>query len=242
MTSSSSSSAGSKRNPSQISTRSPSAGPSGPVREIAATFARIKKHVRSSVPSVSEIAQRFSDPFKILVSTMISLRTKDEVTLAASARLFSRASDAASLSQLPAEEIARLIFPCGFYHTKGAQIKHAAEVVARHGMPRTREELLHLPGVGPKTANLTLGLGFGTPCICVDTHVHRIANRLGWVKTTSPEATELALEGVVPRRLWIALNGALVAFGQRVCTPLSPHCSDCPVGLVCPRFGVTRSR
>ncbi len=215
---------------------------SDPKRGIVSTLSLIKKRVQSDLPSVSEIAQSSSDPFKILVSTIISLRTKDEVTLAASTRLFERAPDSASLSELPTDEIERLIFPCGFYHTKAGQIKHVAEVVAKQGMPRTREGLLRFPGIGPKTANLTLGLGFGEPCICVDIHVHRIANRLGWVQTRTPEATELALEAVVPRRLWIGLNGTLVVFGRKICTPVSPHCSDCPVNSLCPRSGVTRSR
>jgi endonuclease III len=203
----------------------------------------LKEFLGSTLPSVSEIARSSTDPFQILVSTMISLRTKDEVTLAASRRLFGRAPDAGSVARLSVDEIAALIFPCGFYRTKAANIKKTAQsVVAAGGVPRTREELVALPGVGPKTASLTLGLGFGVPAICVDTHVHRISNRIGWVQTASPEATETALESVVPRRLWIETNEILVAFGQRVCTPQSPRCSECPAAERCPKIGVIRSR
>jgi len=163
---------------------------------------------------------------------MISLRTKDEVTLAASRRLFALASTPDEIRKLPQAEIARLIFPAGFYRTKAAQIRQVAGLlVDRHGgeVPTTLAELTALPGVGPKTANLVLGLGFGTPAICVDTHVHRICNRVGWVETTTPEKTEAALQKVLPRAHWIELNGLFVAFGRQICTPQSPRCSRCPI-------------
>lgn len=206
----------------------------------------LREHLAgSSQPSVSTVAADYQDPFRTLISTVISLRTKDEVTAAASARLFSRASTAAGIAALSAEDIARLIYPAGFYNTKAHSIREIARVIAdRFGgtVPRTREELLGLPGVGRKTANLVLGLGFGIPAVCVDTHVHRIPNRLGLVETETPVDTEQALEESLPREYWIEINGLLVQFGRRVCTPVSPWCSRCPLTHLCRRVGVTRSR
>jgi endonuclease-3 len=189
--------------------------------------------------------ERRRDPFRILVACVISLRTKDEVTAQASARLFAVAATPDSVSRLTEGRIAKLIFPAGFYNTKARQIREIARRVAReHGgrVPADREALLALPGVGRKTANLVLGLGFGIPAICVDTHVHRTSNRLGLVRTTTPEQTEHALEKVLPQRLWIEINDLLVTFGQNVCQPVSPWCSTCPLAERCPRVGVTRSR
>lgn len=176
---------------------------------------------------------------------MISLRTKDDVTEVASARLLERAPDADSLSKLDPAEIAKLIYPAGFYKTKAKNLKEAAtRLSAEHGgaVPSTLDELVALPGVGRKTANLVLGLGFDTPAICVDTHVHRIANRIGAVRTKNPEATELALEAVLPRRYWIDINTLLVNFGKAICAPVSPRCSICPWADACPRVGVEKSR
>lgn len=194
---------------------------------------------------MSQVAARRQDPFAVLVSTMISLRTKDEVTAAAAARLLQRTPTAQALAAMTEHRIARLIYPAGFYRTKAKHLKQAAQLLAaRHGgtVPSSLEELLALPGVGRKTANLVRNLGFGLPGICVDTHVHRISNRLGWVRTRTPLETERALEAVLPRRYWIPINGLLVAFGQRTCTPQSPWCSRCPIRLHCRRVGVTRSR
>jgi len=176
---------------------------------------------------------------------MISLRTNDEVTAAASVRLLARAGSARELAGLSEATIARLIYPAGFYRTKARHLRQAARLLAeRHAgrVPPAMEDLLALPGVGRKTANLVRNLGFGLPGICVDTHVHRISNRLGWVRTRTPLETERALEAVLPRRYWITINEYLVAFGQRTCAPLSPKCSACPIRGRCARVGVTRSR
>jgi len=197
------------------------------------------------LPSVSEVARIDSDPFRVLVATMISLRTKDEVTSRAAERLLAAAPSPEALSSLPAAKIARLIYPAGFYRTKARNLRASARLlIARHGsaVPRSMEELLALPGVGRKTANLVRNLGFGLPGICVDTHVHRISNRFGWVSTQGPEETETALIRVLPRRYWIPINEILVRFGQSVCTPLSPWCSTCPAAQWCARVGVGRSR
>ena len=199
----------------------------------------------SQEPSVSTVAAQFRDPFRILISTVISLRTKDEVTTQAGERLFSRAATPKEVAALSVEEIARLIYPAGFYNTKAENIKAIAGTIAARTdaqVPRAQEELLALPGVGRKTANLVLGLGFAIPAICVDTHVHRIPNRLGMVQTKSPAQTEQALEESLPKEYWIEINGLLVRFGQIVCTPLSPRCSRCPLSDLCPRIGVERSR
>jgi endonuclease-3 len=176
---------------------------------------------------------------------MISLRTKDDVTTAASERLLARAPTAQILARLEVQEIAGLIYPAGFYNNKAQNLKKMAEqLVSRYGgcVPHEMEQLLELPGVGRKTANLVRNLGYGLNGICVDTHVHRISNRLGWVQTKTPEQTETALEKFLARRYWIPINELLVRFGQTVCTPVSPFCSRCPVSAPCPRIGVERSR
>jgi endonuclease-3 len=195
--------------------------------------------------AVSEVAQNRRDPFHVLVSTMISLRTKDEVTAGASDRLLARASTPRAMADLEVEEIGRLIYPAGFYNTKARHLQAMAEILVEEHegrVPSAMNELLKLPGVGRKTANLVRNLGFGLDGICVDTHVHRISNRLGWVRTRFPGETEEALERILPRRFWIPINELLVGFGQRICTPLSPRCSSCPIVEYCRRVGVTRSR
>jgi endonuclease-3 len=186
-----------------------------------------------------------SSPFRILVGCVISLRTRDEVTYAATERLFRRASDPAAMSRLRGSTIARLIYPAGFYRRKAEQIRGISlRLLERHGgaVPDEIDALLELPGVGRKTANLVVTLGFGKPGICVDTHVHRICNRLGWVETDHPDRTERALREILPRSQWIPINETLVRHGQQVCKPLSPICSACPVSSACARVGVERSR
>ncbi len=186
-----------------------------------------------------------TDPFRVLVSTIISTRTKDAVTAAAADRLLSAAPDARRLAALSEGRIARLIFPAGFYRTKAANLRASARLLLeRHEgrVPEGMEELLELPGVGRKVANLVRGLGFGIAGICVDTHVHRISNRLGWVETRDPAGTERELMRVLPRRHWIVVNELMVRWGQVVCTPLSPRCRACPVAKACRRRGVTRTR
>jgi endonuclease-3 len=202
--------------------------------------------VREAVrPTTLAKVERRRDPFRLLVACVISLRTKDEVTAQASARLFAMASTPVALAKLPESRIAKLIFPAGFYNTKAKQIREIARRIAhdhRGQVPAERDALLALPGVGRKTANLVLGLGFGIPAICVDTHVHRISNRLGLVHTQTPEQTEHGLEEILPKRLWVEINDLLVTFGQNVCQPVSPWCSRCPLAERCPRIGVARHR
>jgi endonuclease-3 len=197
------------------------------------------------LPSVSVIAKDIGGPFHILISTMISLRTKDSVTIEASKRLFKKAGNPEKLAALPEKEIAEIIYPAGFYKTKAKNIKKTAKILIsdyNSKVPEKMEELLKLPGVGRKTANLVRNLGYNLNGICVDTHVHRISNRTGWVKTSNPEETEYALMEVLPEKYWILINELLVMFGQVLCKPISPFCSKCPIPDYCKRIGFTRSR
>jgi endonuclease-3 len=191
------------------------------------------------------IAEQGRDPFRVLVACILSLRTQDTTTGPAAARLFAVADTPEAMLRVTARRIERLIYPVGFYRTKARVILGLCrDLLARFGgrVPDDLDALLTLKGVGRKTANLVVTMGFGKPGICVDTHVHRISNRLGYVRTRDPEATEMALRERLPRRFWIGYNDLLVAFGQNVCTPLSPRCTACPVRPLCRRVGVTTSR
>lgn len=215
------------------------------IDEVFNEFSEKLAELGSPLPSVSLIAEEDKDPYRVLVSTLISLRTKDEVTLEASKRLFRIAPDIKSLSQMQPEQIAELIKPAGFYKRKGEQIKKVATIIVNdfNGIvPDDMDTLLSLPGVGIKTASLVLNLGYGIDAVCVDCHVHEIANRLGWVDTKTAENTEKRLRKILPQRFWIPLNELLVRYGQKVCTPVSPFCSKCPENGRCPKKGVTRSR
>ncbi|OGU14849.1 MAG: endonuclease III [Geobacteraceae bacterium GWC2_53_11] len=196
-------------------------------------------------PAVTIVAHCNGSPFKVLISCIISLRTKDEVTARASARLFAQAATPEAMVKLTVEEISQLIYPAGFYRTKAAQIALLSQQLVDdyHGIvPDDIDELLRFKGVGRKTANLVMTLGFGKPGICVDTHVHRICNRLGYVVTKNPDDTEKALRKQLPAEYWIEINDLLVAFGQNHCHPVSPRCSTCKVAQWCNRVGVTVSR
>jgi endonuclease-3 len=212
---------------------------------IFAGFRQVLAGMGKVLPAVSLVAVRRQDPFSVLISTVISLRTKDDVTLHASERLLAKAPTARDMLDLSADEISALIFPAGFYKRKAEQILQISQIlVEEYGgeVPADAELLMKLPGVGIKTANLTLNLGFGIDAICVDCHVHQISNRLGWIDTKTPEESEKVLQTVMPRRFWIPLNELLVSYGQEVCTSVSPRCSLCPENTVCPKNGVTRSR
>jgi len=195
-------------------------------------------------PVVGRVA-RERDPFKVLIATMLSLRTKDSTTDEAAARLFALAATPADMQRLPEDTIAAAIFPVGFYKTKARHIIEVCRIITlqhRGTVPATMEGLLKLPGVGRKTANLVLILGFDKPGICVDTHVHRITNRWGYVDTENPDETEMALRRVLPKRHWKEINNLLVPYGQNLCQPTSPWCSRCSIAAYCERRGVKRSR
>jgi len=196
-------------------------------------------------PIVSSLANENRGPFQILISTLLSLRTKDETTAVACKKLFALTATPEGMLKLSEEEIIRAIYPVGFYRNKAKTILHVCrELVDRYKskVPDTAKELLTLKGVGKKTANLVAALGYNREEICVDIHVHRISNRLGYIKTKTPEETEYALRKRLPKKYWSLYNTLMVAFGKNVCRPLSPFCSRCPVSMYCDGVGVTKSR
>lgn len=185
------------------------------------------------------------DPFIVLVGTLLSLRTKDETTEKVLGNLMPLIKSPQDMIDMPQGELEKLIYPVGFYRNKAKTLKEvASKIINMYGgrVPDTIEELLTIRGIGRKTANLVVTEGYGKPGICVDTHVHRISNRLGVVSTKTPHQTEDELRKVLPRKYWITYNALLVSFGKRICTPLSPKCSECPLEGICEKRGVTRSR
>ncbi len=189
------------------------------------------------LPVVSAVARAGRDPFLILISCILSLRTRDKTAVAASDRLFAVASTPRDLGRLPLSRIESLVHSVNFYRNKARAIREASRRIDREfagKVPSTIEGLLSLKGVGRKTANLVLGLGFGVPAVCVDTHVHRISNRLGWVRTKTPGETEKALERILDRKHWIRINELMVMFGQNLCYPRRPACGRCPIRKQCP--------
>jgi len=196
-------------------------------------------------PSVTLVGKKFKSPFLVLISCLLSLRTRDETTLPACERLFAHADTMQGMLKVPCSEIEKLIYPVGFYKTKAVRIHEICDALIRDfgsKVPDELELLLTLKGVGRKTANLVLTEGFGKPGICVDTHVHRISNRLGYIRTKDPESTEYALREKLPLKYWIEYNALLVTWGQNVCKPISPICSTCPVEHICQRVKVGISR
>jgi endonuclease-3 len=192
-------------------------------------------------PVVTLMAETYASPFRVLISCILSLRTQDATTAKASHRLFAVADSPQAMVKLSAKKIAKLIYPVGFYKTKARQIREICKtIIDQHGgrVPDEIDELLKFKGVGRKTANLVVTLGYNKPGICVDTHVHRISNRWGYIKTATPEKSEVALRAKLPKRYWIEYNNLLVNFGQHLCRPISPVCSECPVKKYCPQFGV----
>lgn len=192
-------------------------------------------------PIVDLIQATTQDPFKVLVATILSARTKDETTAAAVNRLFARVSNADELRKLSIEEIGRLIYPVGFYNAKAMHLKELPDVLEREfggEVPSEIDELLKLPGVGRKTANLVRAVAFSLPAICVDVHVHRICNRWGYIQTKTPLESEMALRVKLPARHWLNINSYVVAFGQNLCSPRAPKCGKCPIYQYCQRVGL----
>jgi endonuclease-3 len=216
-------------------------------QHIDACIRILKREVRRwQEPIVGVVAKASRrDPFQILISTVLSLRTKDQTTAAASARLFRLATSPEAMLTVPRRTIERAIYPVGFYRTKARHIHDICrDLLTRYGgrVPDTIEELLTLKGVGRKTANLVVTLGFRKPGICVDIHVHRISNRWGYIRTKTPAQSEDVLRRKLPRRYWMIYNDLLVPFGQNLCTPVSPRCSQCKLARYCERIGVGKSR
>jgi endonuclease III len=216
----------------------------------AASVDRVMRRLKAAIaqyelPAVEKISeQQAESPFQILIATLLSARTQDATTHAAATRLFARARTPKRMAGLSVAEIERLIYPVGFYRNKARHVKACCEMlVDRFGgrVPSTLEELITLPGVGRKTANLVLILAFKSERnICVDIHVHRISNRLGWVRTRTPEETEQALYATAPAPWWPVINLFLVTWGQNICRPIGPRCGDCAIAQHCPRIGVQR--
>ena len=215
-------------------------------RDISKVIRLIEKEVAKwELPIVSSLAEEHSGPFPILISTILSLRTKDEVTAIAAERLLALAKTPEEMLKLSEGKIIKAIYPVGFYRIKAKTILHISkELIERfHSrVPDTIEQLLTLKGVGRKTANLVVALGYNKEGLCVDTHVHRISNRLGYVKTKTPDETEFALRKKLPSKYWLRYNTLMVAFGRHVCVPISPFCSRCLVFAYCDRVNVVRSR
>ena len=210
----------------------------------------VVRHLKAAMkdlpdPSVTLVGKKWKSPFLVLISCILSLRTKDETTLPASERLFKLAATPQKMLQLSVKQIEQAIYPVGFYRTKARSILGICRdlIEKKKGqVPDDIDTLLTFKGVGRKTANLVLTEGFGKLGVCVDTHVHRISNRFGYVQTKSPEETEWALRKKLPQKYWIEYNSTLVTWGQNVCRPISPLCSQCPIKFFCKRVGVGKSR
>lgn len=206
----------------------------------------LKTFLKDDIPVVTRISKsEEGSPFLVLVSTLLSLRTKDETTDKAMDRLIKRAQTPGGILDLPVEELEKIIYPVGFYRNKAKILKNVSRIILDHyggKVPDSLDELLTIKGVGRKTANLVVTEAYGKPGICVDTHVHRISNRLGIVSTKNPHNTEEELRKVLPQKYWIIYNTLLVAFGRRTCQPVSPRCSHCPISHICKQIGVIRHR
>lgn len=204
-----------------------------------------EEYPKYRLPLVSDMVRKKKDPFRILIGTILSLRTKDEVTSEATRRLFEVADTPEAILNLDTSEIEDLIYPVGFYRNKARTLHSVCEdLIEKYDgdVPDDLDELLSMKGVGRKTANLVITMGYDKPGICVDTHVHRICNRFGYLETKNPDETEMALREKLPIKHWIEINDLLVVWGQNICKPISPLCSKCVVNGICERVGVERSR
>ena len=213
------------------------------IHDVIATLRESAKQWQPAL--VDGMGQEERHPYKVLIATILSLRTKDTLTAQVAPRLFALADNPYDMVHHSPEELEKMIYPVGFYRTKARSILAVSQQLIDNyqgRVPDDLDELLKLPGVGRKTANLVLTAGYQKPGICVDTHVHRISNRWGYVNTRSPEETEWALREKLPQEYWLDYNGLLVSLGQNICHPTSPWCSKCPVIQFCDRRGVVRSR
>ncbi|MBW6516380.1 MAG: endonuclease III [Candidatus Cloacimonetes bacterium] len=208
--------------------------------DINLAFRRLEPVVRNlDAPVVEFVAIQNNDPFRILIATILSARTTDQITTRVIEKLFKRVTDFVSLQKLSLKEIEELIYPAGFYRQKAKQLQKLPVIIKEQfngQIPSEIDDLIKLPGVGRKTANLVRAVAFGKPAICVDTHVHRITNRWGYVKTKTPLETEMTLRKKLPKKYWLKTNSYLVAFGQKICRPIGTKCNDCPLYDICPSF------
>ena len=206
----------------------------------------LKKNFKNLSPPLLQLREKTGNsPFRILIATLLSLRTRDETTAKCVEKLFRVADTPQKILEIPTSELEKLIYPVGFYKKKAVLLKEVSKIILEKfngKVPDNLNDLLSLPGVGRKTANIVLSRAFNKPAISVDTHVHRISNRLGLVKTKKPEETEEELKKIFPEKLWKEVNELLVALGQTICHPTSPKCSECPVESLCPKIGVERKR
>ncbi|HLC86768.1 MAG TPA: endonuclease III [Candidatus Nanoarchaeia archaeon] len=216
-----------------------------PLKDITKIIEILKKKYPSTKRTTLNRMRSHPDPFKILISCLLSLRAKDESTEKVSEALFKIADTPEKIAALPIKKLEKIIYSSGHYKKKAKTLQHVSRVLIENynnKVPETKEELLSIKGIGPKTANIVLAFAFNKCVIPVDTHCHRIPNRLGWVKTKIPEQTEKALEKILPKRYWCNFNAVFVQFGRNICQPVSPWCSKCPINEYCPRIGVVRSR
>ena len=213
---------------------------------IEKVYSVLKKEVQKyTVPVVDLIKIKTHDPVKVLIATILSARTKDEVTVEVCKKLFSKVKKIADLKKFTVRQIEKLIYPVGFYRNKAKMLKKLPLVLEekfKGVIPSTVEELVELPGVGRKTANLVVAVGFGKPAVCIDVHCHRIFNRLGYIKSNTPFETEMKIRKKLPIKYWEKINSVLVAFGQNLCRPVSPYCSRCSVVKYCNKVGVKTTR
>ncbi len=215
------------------------------IEDIDAVITSLREAYKGFQEPIVTVIAREKDPYKVLVSTVLSLRTKDAVTNTASLNLFKIANNIESLRDLDEITIQKAIYPVGFYKTKAKNLKKMAQIIVdkyNSKIPKEMDDLLSLPNVGRKTANLVLAKGYDIPAICVDIHVHRISNRLGLLKTKNPEETEFKLREILPEKYWIEYNDLVVPFGQNICKPVSPFCTRCPIYGFCDKVGVDKSR
>jgi len=211
------------------------------LKHLRAIMNRISKGLGFEEPSLTQIARKTRDPYCVLISCILSLRTRDETTSAASRRLFALAKTPETMERMTLETLRKTIYPVGFYKTKAARIIEISRLLLkRHAgrVPDTLDALLALPGVGRKTANIVMVYGFHEPGLPIDTHCHRIPNRIGWIRTKTPDETEQVLRKVLPKRYWMIFNDLFVQFGQNVCKPIGPRCNECVIDRYCEKVGV----
>ena len=201
-------------------------------------IAKTLKLLQETYPQKTEMARTFRDQFQFLVAVMLSARSKDSATIPVAKALFAKAPTPQAILKLTRSEIEAILRPIGFFRVKAKYLQGLTLKVAAHGVPKTFEKLVALPGVSRKTANVVLSQFYGEPAIAVDVHVHRISNRLGWVQTTTSEETEQALQRIVPKNKWKDINRLLVQHGQALCLPRKPKCSECPIFMYCKRVGI----